>query len=263
MENALLVGLSRQMALGHELDIIANNIANIDTTGFKSDNASFSEFLMPHASDGDFSGGDKRVSFVQDRASWIDLSPGAIERTGDPLNVAIDGPGYLVVQTANGPRYTRNGALSLNGTGQLVTSDGNPVLGGSGPITFQQGDHDVSISPSGIITVREGTSTADSPRGQVATRQLRSAEPAAKRRRLNVHGAERRHPQCGAGEHALRRGCHREIQRQRRRRNGAHDRDHAQLQRHRRTPAAAGRSAPQRVATALADTDELIRFRRR
>ena len=167
MENALLVGLSRQMALSHELDIIANNIANVDTTGFKSDNASFSEYLMSHASDGDFSGGDKRVSFVQDRASWIDLSPGAIERTGDPLNVAIDGPGYLVVQTANGPRYTRNGALSLNSTGQLVTSDGNPVLGGSGPITFQQGDHDVSISPSGIITVREGTSTADSPRGQL------------------------------------------------------------------------------------------------
>ena len=167
MENALLVGLSRQISLSHELDIIANNIANVDTTGFKSDNASFSEFLMSRASDGDFSGGDKRVSFVQDRASWIDLAPGAIERTGDPLNVAIDGPGYLVVQTANGPRYTRNGALSLNSTGQLVTSDGNPVLGGSGPITLQQGDHDVSISPSGIITVREGTSTADSPRGQL------------------------------------------------------------------------------------------------
>src|SRR5580698_57296 len=143
MENALLVGLSRQMALSHELDIIANNIANIDTTGFKADNAAFSEFLMPRASDGQFSGGDKRVSFVQDRASWIDLSPGSIQRTGDPLNVAIDG------------------------TGQLVTSDGDAVLGGSGPITFQQGDHDISISPSGIVTVREGTSTADSPRGQM------------------------------------------------------------------------------------------------
>ena len=136
MENALLVGLSRQMALSHELDIIANNIANIDTTGFKADNASFSEFLMPRASDGQFSGGDKRVSFVQDRASWIDLSPGSIQRTGDPLNVAIDGPGYLTVQTARGTRYTRNGSLSVNGTGQLVTSDGDAVLGGSGPVTL-------------------------------------------------------------------------------------------------------------------------------
>jgi flagellar basal-body rod protein FlgF len=167
MENALLVGLSRQMALSNELDIIANNIANLDTTGFKADNASFSEYLMPRASDGQFPGSDRRISFVQDRASWIDFSPGAIERTGNPLNVAIDGPGYLVVQTPNGQRYTRNGALSTNATGQLVTTEGFPVLGSSGPITFQNTDHDVSISPSGIVTVREGSSTADAPRGQL------------------------------------------------------------------------------------------------
>ena len=167
MENALLVGLSRQMALSHELDIIANNIANIDTTGFKADNASFSEFLMPRASDGQFSGGDKRVSFVQDRASWIDFSPGALERTGDPLNVAIDGDGYLVVQTPRGQRYTRNGALSLNATGQLVTSEGYQVVGDSGPITFQSTDHDIAISPTGLITVREGNSTADAQRGRL------------------------------------------------------------------------------------------------
>jgi flagellar basal-body rod protein FlgF/flagellar basal-body rod protein FlgG len=167
MENALLVGLSRQMALSHELDIVANNVANIDTTGFKADNAAFSEYLMPGASDGRLQGGDKRISFVQDRLSWIDFSPGAIERTGDPLNVAIDGDGYLVVQTPRGQRYTRNGALSTNATGQLVTSEGYQVLGENGPITFQPNDHNVNISPSGIITVREGSSTADAQRGRL------------------------------------------------------------------------------------------------
>jgi flagellar basal-body rod protein FlgF len=167
MENALLVGLSRQMTLGRELDIIANNIANIDTTGYKADNASFAEFLMPGASDGQFSGKDRRISFVEDRASWIDLSPGAVQRTGNPLDVAIDGKGYLVVQTPRGQRYTRNGALSINASGELVTSDGNQVLGTGGPITFQNADHDVSISPNGIVTVREGTSTADASRGQL------------------------------------------------------------------------------------------------
>ena len=55
MENALLVGLSRQMALERELDVVANNIANIDTTGFKADNAAFSEYLMPGARDDEFS----------------------------------------------------------------------------------------------------------------------------------------------------------------------------------------------------------------
>ena len=167
MENALLIGLSRQIALGHELDVIANNIANIDTTGYKADNADFSEFLMPGARDDQFTGSDRRVSFVQDRSTWIDFSPGALQHTGNPLDVAIDGKGYLVVQTARGQRYTRNGALSINATGQLVTSEGDPVVGDSGPITFQPTDNDISISANGIITVREGNSTQDAPRGRL------------------------------------------------------------------------------------------------
>jgi flagellar basal-body rod protein FlgF len=167
MENALLVGLSRQMALSHELDIIANNVANIDTTGFKSDNAQFGQYLMPRASDQTFNGSDRRISYVQDRASWIDMSPGAVQHTGNPLDVAVDNNAFLVVQSANGQRYTRNGALAINGAGQLVTSDGNPVLGDGGSITFQSTDHDVVISSNGIITVREGNSTADSQRGKL------------------------------------------------------------------------------------------------
>jgi flagellar basal-body rod protein FlgF len=167
MENALLVGLSRQMALSHELDIIANNIANIDTTGYKADNSMFAEYLMSRASDQTFSGRDRRVSYVQDRATWIDMSPGAVSHTGNPLDVAIDGPGYLTVQTPRGQRYTRAGALAINGSGQLVTDEGYQVIGDSGPITFQVNDHDVVISASGIITVREGNNPADAPRGKI------------------------------------------------------------------------------------------------
>jgi len=171
MENALLVGLSRQMSLGNELDMIANNVANIDTTGFKADNTVFSEFLMPRASDQNFSGRDRRISFVEDRTSYINMAPGALERTGNPLDVAIDGDAYFTVQTPRGQRYTRNGAFQVNGAGQLVTSNGDPVLGSSGPITFQNTDHDIVISSSGLITVREGNATLDSQRGtlQLAT----------------------------------------------------------------------------------------------
>jgi len=167
MENALLIGLSRQMALNHELDIVANNIANIDTTGYKADNATFAEFLMPQAREDAFTGNDRRVSFVQDRSSWIDLSQGSIQRTGNPLDITINGNAYLVVQTPRGQRYTRNGALQINATGQLVTSEGYQVVGDGGPITFQQSDHDIVISASGIITVRAGADTADSPRGRL------------------------------------------------------------------------------------------------
>jgi flagellar basal-body rod protein FlgF len=167
MQNALLVGLSRQMALRDQLDVIANNIANIDTTGYKADNELFSQYLMPNAGDGNFSGSGQQVAFVEDRGTWIDFSQGPIEHTGDPLDVAIQGKAFLAVQTPNGVRYTRNGALSRNSSGQLVTSAGYPVLGTNGPITFQPDDHNVIISPSGIITVREGASAADSPRGQL------------------------------------------------------------------------------------------------
>jgi len=168
MENSLLVGLSRQMALSHELDIISNNIANVDTTGFKADNASFQEFLKTGARNGDFQGNDKRISFVLDRATWTDMSPGALQRTGNPLDLAIDGKGFFVVQTPQGQqRYTRNGSFSINATGQLVTSEGDQVVGNAGPITFQINDHDINISSAGIITVREGAGIADSPRGQL------------------------------------------------------------------------------------------------
>jgi flagellar basal-body rod protein FlgF len=165
MENALLIGLSRQVALGHELDMIANNIANVDTTGYKADKEVFSDFLAPRASDQNFNGRDRQVNFVEDRATYIDMAPGSLQHTGNPLDVTIDGNAYLVVQTARGQRYTRNGALQVNGAGQLVTSNGDKVLGTGGPITFQNLDHDIVISSSGIITVREGSSTADTPRG--------------------------------------------------------------------------------------------------
>lgn len=168
MENALLIGLSRQMALARELDIVANNIANIDTTGFKADNAAFSQYLMPGARDGQFSGKDQRLSFVEDRASWIDFSTGALERTGNPLDVAVDGKGYFVVQAPTGQqRYTRNGSFAINSTGQLVDSEGDQVQGTGGPIVFQVTDQDVTISPTGIVTVRDGTSTVSAQRGQL------------------------------------------------------------------------------------------------
>ncbi len=166
MQNALLVGLSRQMTLARELDVVANNIANIDTAGFKADKAAFSEYLMPGARDDEFSTGkDRRISFVQDHATWIDMSPGSVQRTGAPLDVAIDGKGYLTVQTARGTRYTRNGQFAINATGQLVTSDGDQVMGAGGPITFQPTDHDVIISSTGVISVRDGSGTISAQRG--------------------------------------------------------------------------------------------------
>src|SRR5437660_2980019 len=158
MENALLIGLSRQIALHRELEVVANNIANLDTTGYKADGSIFEEFLMPAASASGFQGGDRRLSYVQDGATWHNLNPGPIRQTGNPLDVAIDGDAYLVVQTPRGERYTRNGAFQINAAGELVTSAGDKVLGDSGPIVFNTTDRDIIINPDGTIRVREGAS---------------------------------------------------------------------------------------------------------
>jgi flagellar basal-body rod protein FlgF len=167
MENASLVGLSRQIALQRELDVVANNIANLNTTGYKSDNVVFHEHLMPVARANQFRGPDRVLSFVQDRATWLDLAQGPVQQTGNPLDVAISDNAFLTVQTPRGERYTRNGALQINATGQLVTSEGLPVIGQNGPIIFQAGDRNVSISTDGTISVREGNNTTDSLRGKL------------------------------------------------------------------------------------------------
>jgi flagellar basal-body rod protein FlgF/flagellar basal-body rod protein FlgG len=168
MENTLLIGLSRQMMLERQMDVVANNVANVNTNGYKADRSLFEEYLMPGAHEDNFVGGDRRLSFVQDRATFHDFAGGPTEQTKNPLDVAIDGKAFLVVQTPNGERYTRDGGLQINAQGQLVTASGNPVLGSNGPITFQQTDHDITISNDGTVTVLEGTNNAaDSIRGKL------------------------------------------------------------------------------------------------
>jgi flagellar basal-body rod protein FlgF len=168
MQNALLIGLSRQIAVGRELEVVANNIANLDTVGYKRDGSVFEEFMMPIASARSFQGADRRLSYVQDRATWHDFAPGPPKQTGNPLDAAIDGDAFFVVQTSRGERYTRNGAFQLNAAGELVTSTGDQVLGDGGPIVFQSTDNNIAINPDGSITVREGAlSTSDSSRGKL------------------------------------------------------------------------------------------------
>src|SRR3981081_2142525 len=165
MENTLLVGLSRQMTLERQMDVIANNVASVNTSGYKADRPLFEEYLASGAHEDNFIGRDRRVSYVQDRATFHDFSQGAAEQTKNPLDVAIDGGGFLVVQTPAGERYTRDGGLQINNQGQLVTAAGDPVMGDSGAIVFQPTDKQVSIASDGNVTVLEGANRIDSVRG--------------------------------------------------------------------------------------------------
>jgi flagellar basal-body rod protein FlgF len=167
MQNTLLVGLSRQVVLERQMDVVANNLANINTNGFKAERSMFQEFLNTGAHEDNFQRPDRRVSFVQDRAAYHDFSAGPLEQTNNPLDVAIDGSAFLVVQTPAGERYTRDGKLSINPQGQLVNASGYTVLGTSGPITFQPTDKAINIAADGNVSVLEGTATIDSLRGKL------------------------------------------------------------------------------------------------
>jgi flagellar basal-body rod protein FlgG len=101
---------------------ISNNLANVNTNGFKKDVISF----------------DKALAL--NNASSIDFSPGPIVHTGNDLDVAIEGSGFFTIQTAKGLRYTRDGVFTLNEQGRLVTVNGDAVLGQNGPITVR-GNH--------------------------------------------------------------------------------------------------------------------------
>ena len=157
MENAQLVGLSRQIVLQRELDVIANNMANMNTTGFKAESVKFEEFVAPQARMETFPRTDRRLSYVWDVATIRDFSQGAVFRTGNPLEVALQGEGFLVVETPQGERYTRNGALTTNENGELVTNEGFRVLGEGGPIEIGAEYDGIAIAGDGTISTGQGT----------------------------------------------------------------------------------------------------------
>jgi flagellar basal-body rod protein FlgF len=157
MENAQLISLSRQIALQRQMDVVANNMANINTTGFKAENMLFEDYTMPVASDNEYTGIDRDLHYTEDWSTIHDMTSGSIEQTGNPLDVALSGNGFLTVQTPAGPRYTRNGSMEIDASGTLVDQAGNPVLGESGPITFDDADTDVTISDNGTVSTSQGS----------------------------------------------------------------------------------------------------------
>jgi flagellar basal-body rod protein FlgF len=150
MDNALYVGLSRQMVLRREMDIVANNIANADTAGFKVE--SLMEKTEPMAPAATLMG-PKPVKFVVDDGVLRDFSQGALRQTGAPFDLAIEGQGFFRVTTPAGERYTRDGRFRTSDTGVLVTEQGATVLDeGGGEITIDPEKGPVSISVDGVVS---------------------------------------------------------------------------------------------------------------
>ncbi len=156
IENAQLISLSRQIALQRQLDVVANNVANINTTGFKAEQLLFEEYVMPVARDQTFPNLDQPLSYVQDWATIHDLSAGSVLQTGNDLDVALNGDGFFAVQTAGGERWTRAGAFQINNAGTLVDLSGNPVLGAGGTIQFGPEETGITIAGDGTVSSSAG-----------------------------------------------------------------------------------------------------------
>jgi flagellar basal-body rod protein FlgF len=146
MENASFVALSRQMVLQRQMDLIANNMANINTPAYKGERMVFVEYLAK-TDDG------QDVSYVQDIAQVRDTSEGSFTSTGNTFDLAIKGDGYFTVKTPLGDRYTRNGRFTLDPSGQLVTNDGYPVLDSNNqPIVIPEDANGIEIAEDGTIS---------------------------------------------------------------------------------------------------------------
>lgn len=149
MDNSLMVGLSAQQVLRQRMDLTANNLANMTTSGFKAERLVMRELSERPAAASDT---PQDIAFVDAWMLQRDFSSGPMQQTGNPLDVAIDGEGFFVVQTPEGEAYTRDGQFALNAQGQVVTHTGNLVMGDGGPITANPTGGPLTISREGTIS---------------------------------------------------------------------------------------------------------------
>ena len=157
MENITYINLSRQMTLRHQVDVAANNVANVNTTGYKKESLRFRDFVYNTQF-----GNQHHVSFVDDYMRFRDLSEGEIESTGNTFDLALSGKGYFQVDAGfeRGLQYTRHGRFQINESGVLTTSDNLPVLDpGGSPILIPLNEGKIEISADGTISSELGEIT--------------------------------------------------------------------------------------------------------
>ena len=149
MDNAIYVALSRQMTLRRELDVTANNIANVDTAGFKVESLMVKTDPQVSADPMDPGGS---LKYVLDDGVARDFTQGSLHQTDRPLDLGIEGQGFFKVTTANGERYTRDGRFTMSADGRLATAGGAVLQGDGGDITLDPSKGEVNIAEDGTIS---------------------------------------------------------------------------------------------------------------
>lgn len=149
MDAAMYKALSGAIAQMRKLEVASQDLANVNTSGYKGQRLAFNEVLAARLPAGARSGGfvavgDQRMNFLQ----------GQHQGTGNPFHLAIDGEGYFVVETPRGERYTRSGGFTLSADGAVITPQGEPLLGEGGPIQVTGGK--VEVGMDGTVRSENG-----------------------------------------------------------------------------------------------------------
>jgi flagellar basal-body rod protein FlgF len=145
MQNGLYVALSAQVALERRLETIADNVANMNTVGFRATGVSFENEMART--------GDSRLDYVSSGADFISRRLGGLIKTDNPLDFAVQGDGWFGIQTPQGPAYTRDGRAKIDESGTLRTLSGDPILdAGGAPILVDSAAGPLTVSADGMIS---------------------------------------------------------------------------------------------------------------
>lgn len=147
MDNGFYTTLNRQTGLMQEMQAIANNIANVSTTGFRKEGVVFSEYV-------DAMGGEApSLSMADASGRVIDLAQGPLAKTGGTFDFAIEGEGFFMIETPQGNQLTRAGSFTPSPEGELLTSDGYRLLdAGGSPVSVPQNLGAVALAPDGTLS---------------------------------------------------------------------------------------------------------------
>lgn len=182
MDNLSIAATSGLQSRMVSLDLLANNLANSATSGYKSDR----EYYGLYSSDdsqNSVDGGTGTTLPVVER-QWTDFSPGVLQTTGSPLDVALPGKGFLALSGPNGTLYTRNGSLQVLSSGDLGSSDGYPVQNASGGTIHIGTAKSITITPDGSV-LQDGQTV-----GQIGVVDFKSTDSLKKVGRTNFQNSD-------------------------------------------------------------------------
>ena len=156
MELPTYVALSRLAAQQRALDVTASNLANSSTPRLQGQPHGVRDWLATQIGT-DSPRGERNIAFTQDRATYREQQPGALQHTGNPLDIAIAGDGYFTVNTPRGPRLTRAGRFSPQADGTIGDLDGDKLLDAAGqPLRLAPNDANITITADGTISSESG-----------------------------------------------------------------------------------------------------------